>query len=212
MRRLLYASAFLATAAAAFFAPDAAAYINPSNKPATSSVVKVIVSDGHGSAVHIGNGSFLTSTHVVEGKKTVSLKTSSGKTLGARVLWSNKEYEIAMLTANGAGVDVSNLTCREAEVGEPIRAVGNPIELEFVSAWGRISGARREIGPLKSAYVSDLTTVMGMSGGPVFDMSGDIIGINAAVQLASIEGSTTLTGFGFVVPSKDICALLGRAA
>ncbi|THK38097.1 serine protease [Ensifer sp. MPMI2T] len=210
MRRYIYAFiAFLVFAAGMFALPSMAG----SGMPApASSTVKVILSNGHGSAVHIGNGAFLTSTHVIEGKNTVSLKTSSGKTLGAKVLWSNKAYEVAMLSANGSGIAASNLTCREAEVGELIRAVGNPIELEFVSAWGRISGARQEIGPLKAAYVSDLTTVMGMSGGPVFDISGDIIGINAAVQLASIEGSTTLTGFGFVVPSKDICALLGRAA
>lgn len=177
-----------------------------------SSVVKIVVPHGHGSAVHIGDGAFLTSTHVVEGKKTVSLKTSDGKTIGAKVLWYNKEYEVALLSANGAGIGSSDLTCRVAEVGEPIRAAGNPIELEFVSSWGHISGSAREIDPLKSVYVTDIATVMGMSGGPTFDRDGNVIGITVAAQTARLGENTTLTGFGFVVPSSDVCRLMGRSA
>ncbi|RVO41378.1 serine protease [Sinorhizobium meliloti] len=208
-RRYLYAFlAFIVFAATAAYSTNAGSVAPPS----ASSVVKIIVSDGHGSAVHIGGGSFLTSTHVVEGKKTVSLKTSDGKSLGAKVLWTNKEYEIAMLGANGAGIASSALSCREAAVGEPIRAVGNPLGLEFISSWGHISGSPRESEPLKSAYVTDITTVMGMSGGPTFDRDNNIIGITVAAQTAMLGEGRTLTGFGFVVPSKVVCMLLGRAA
>ncbi|QWY83218.1 putative trypsin-like peptidase protein [Rhizobium phage RHph_X2_25] len=215
MRRgYLYAFLALITTAAAVVAyPTAAGSVAP---PSASSAVKVQRPGSHGSGVHIGNGSFLTAWHVIKDAKTVSLKTSDGKTIGAKVLWFAEEYDIAMLSADGAGISSSPLTCRPAKADEPIVAKGNPLALEFVSAYGHISGKPRKLGPWASVYITDITTVMGMSGGGVFDAAGNVLGINVGVAAAPMKAGDgwvpSITGFGMVVPSSDVCKLLGRAA
>ncbi|MEY9198655.1 S1-C subfamily serine protease [Sinorhizobium fredii] len=185
------------------------------SKPATAtSVVKVMLKGGHGSGVHIGNGYYLSAAHVTKDAKSVSLKTSNGRELPAEVLWSNPQYDITLLHAASDNVAASRLSCGLAAVGDGIKASGNPIAVEFVSAFGQIGGMPREAGPWKSVYVTNITTVMGMSGGPVFDDSGEVIGINVGVMAAGLQHgnavSPSLTGFGFVVPSSEVCRLMGR--
>jgi serine protease Do len=141
-----------------------------------ASVVYVDTGSGHGSGVHIGDGYILTAGHVADSAKILHIKTSDGKTRPADVLWINKEYDVALLRTDPKDIGAATLSCRYAHVGEDIRAIGNPLSLEFVSSYGRISGDVRKLGPWKSVLVTDLTTVMGQSGGPVFDEGGGIGG------------------------------------
>jgi S1-C subfamily serine protease len=213
MRRYLFAFlAFIVFAATAAYSTNAGSVAPPS----ASSVVKVQRPGSHGSGVHIGSGSFLTAWHVIRDAKTVSIKTSDGKTVGAKVLWFAEEYDIAMLSADGAGISSSPLTCRAAKADEPIVAKGNPLALEFVSAYGHISGKPRKMGPWASVYITDITTVMGMSGGPTFDAAGNIIGVTVGVAAAPMKAGDgwvpSITGFGMVVPSEAVCKLLGRVS
>ncbi|WP_247750166.1 serine protease [Rhizobium sp. 16-449-1b] len=139
---------------------------------ADASVVYVDTGSGHGSGVHIGDGYILTAGHVADSAKSLQIKTAGGKLRPADVLWINKEYDVALLRTDPKGIGAATLSCRYARVGEDIRAIGNPLSLEFVSSYGRISGDVRKLGPWKSVLVTDLTTVMGQSGGPVFDDGG----------------------------------------
>jgi len=181
-----------------------------------ANVVKVSDKDGHGSGVNIGNGFVVTAGHVADGNKTVKLKTSDGRELDADVLWVNNTYDIALLRADGLGGG-SSLDCRTAKTGEQIQAAGNPMDLEFVSSFGRIAGDVREAGPWKEVLVTDITIVMGQSGGPVFEPDGRVIGITVGVATATLQGgiigaTPSLTGFGLVVPSSTVCRLMGRVS
>jgi serine protease Do len=193
--------------------------------PVTSeaTVVKVLVGEGHGSGVNIGEGKILTAAHVVGDGKTAKIKTSDGKELDASVVWSNKDYDVAMLQSDpltlGRG---SALDCREPVVGELIQSAGNPIMLEFVSSFGRVAGGIREEGPWKTVFITNLTTAPGQSGGPVFDKNSNVIGIAVGVIIAPLGGhpaspdgkqpeevpTPTITGFGTAVPSSAVCKLL----
>jgi S1-C subfamily serine protease len=179
-----------------------------------ASVVYVDTDRGHGSGVHIGDGYVITAGHVADGAKTIQLKTAGGKFHPAEVLWLNKEYDIALLRTDGTGIGAATLACRYAHVGEDIRAIGNPLSLEFVSSYGRISGEVRKLGPWKAILVTDLTTVMGQSGGPVFDEGGALVGITVGVISAPIQTPfgpvSTLTGYGTIVPSQAVCDLMAR--
>ncbi|WP_065091518.1 S1C family serine protease [Rhizobium leucaenae] len=181
-----------------------------------ASVVKVTEKDGHGSGVNIGNGYVITAGHVADGNAKAKLKTSDGREMDADVLWVNKEYDIALLRAVGLPTVGSSLDCRTAKAGEEIQAAGNPMDLEFVSSFGRIAGDVRELGPWRQVLITDITIVMGQSGGPVFEADGRVVGITVGVASATLPGgiigaTPSLTGFGMVVPSSTVCMLMGRA-
>lgn len=215
LRRIAYAALAVALSSAAFFAaPTVAASVETyMAAPATeAATVKVILKNGHGSGVHIGNGFVVTAAHVAGDAATVELKTKDGKTRPADVLWINKTYDIALLRTSPEMLPGASLDCRIAAKGEAITSIGNPLAVEFVTATGKIAGEPRSIGPWKSVFVTDITTVMGQSGGPVYSADGELIGITVGVMSVPLGFSSSLIGFGFVVPSHEVCALLGRTA
>lgn len=184
-------------------------YTVPAPAPLPSAIVKVLVGEGHGSGVHIGDGYILTAAHVTQGK-TVKLRLTDGTEIEAETLWENRAYDVALLRTQ-ARVAVAPLACRTAALGERLTAHGNPMVLEFVSADGKVAGAAREFGPWKSVLPVDMTIVMGMSGGPVLDANGNVVGISVGVLLGNLMGFPSLTGFGAIVPSSAVCTLMGRA-
>lgn len=186
------------------------AYTVPAKPALPSSVVKVLVGEGHGSGVHIGNGYILTAAHVTHGQPA-SLKLDNGELVGVEVLWENKDYDVALLRTN-AKLAHSKLSCRTAGDGERVVARGNPTVLEFVASEGKVTGGERVAGPWRSALAVDMTIVMGMSGGGVFDERGNVVGLAVGALTASFGFSSSLTGFGIIVPSSAVCALLARTA
>lgn len=218
-RRFVYGVVGAALGAATvFYAPTAGSVAPPA--PMASYSVKLIGANGHGSGTHIGEGYILTAAHVVDAAKSMKIKTSNGRFRYARVLWTNTQYDVALMRTGEEGMAAAHLSCGVMHEGDPIRADGNPLNIEFVSSSGKISGGLRDMpvlgdgrGPRK-AYVTDMTTVMGQSGGGVFDVNGDLVGITSAVAIAPLQfGSSyvpSLTGFGFVVPSSVVCELMAR--
>ena len=193
--------------------------------PATTSEdssIKISVANGLGSGVHIGGGNIVTAAHVVDDAKTVKIKTNAGIESDADVLWVNKDYDIALIHTAGNVGGSSELDCREPRFGEQIQAVGNPLGMEFIASFGRVAGAGRQLGAWKRVIVTDMTTVMGQSGGGIFANDGRVVGINVGVTLATLKSgkdaagadtfTPTMTGFGFVVPASVVCDLLARRA
>lgn len=213
LRRIVSPRAFLVALFVLIAATSAAAYalLPPPNVPATeTATVKIQLESGHGSGVHIGDGFIVTAAHVVGDVKEAQVKAKGGVLHKAEVLWTNKAHDIALLRTSSAGLGVAHLSCRAVKIGDPIVAYGNPLKIEFVAAYGKIAGEPRETGPWKSVYVTDITTVMGVSGGPVYAENGDLIGVTVGVMAAPIGFSGSLVGYGFVVPSTAVCELLGR--
>lgn len=207
---------YLAAIVALFFLMLGWLYANPAYAPeyikTETTVVKVVLKNGHGSGVAIGNGFILTAAHVVQDNKMVMLKTKDGRTRPADVLWSNTDYDIALLRTKDRSLDTAELVCSVAPTGAAITSYGNPMRVEFAAAYGRIAGEPRSFGPWRSVFVTDITTVMGQSGGPVFDAEGRLIGITVGVLAAPLGFSSSLVGYGFVVPSSSVCELLARGA
>jgi S1-C subfamily serine protease len=191
----------------------------PSTTPEDSSI-KITIGEGLGSGVHIGGGNILTAAHVVGDAKTVKIKTFAGVESDADVLWINKDFDIALIHTGGNVSGSSALDCREPAFGEQLQAIGNPLGIEFVASFGRVAGSGRKLGNWNRVIVTDMTTVMGQSGGGVFADDGRIVGINVGVTLAPLKSgkdaagadvyTPTMTGFGFVVPASVVCDLLAR--
>jgi len=213
LRRIVSPRAFLVALFLVVAATSAAAYalLPPPALPDTeSATVKIFPASGHGSGVHIGDGFIVTAAHVVGDAREVQVKANGGENRKADVLWVNKAYDIALLRTSSAGLGAAKLSCHAAKAGDPIVAYGNPLKIEFVAAYGKIAGEPRETGPWKSVYVTDITTVMGQSGGGTFAENGDLIGITVGVMAAPIGFSGSLVGYGYVVPSTAVCELLAR--
>jgi S1-C subfamily serine protease len=213
----------IAIATAALLAGCASSGIE-SNASVASSAVRIETPMGLGSGVYIGNGIVLTAAHVVadapsalvngslSGPPLVTLRSSDGDVQQGEVLWINREYDIAAVRpSNARRFGAANLACRAPKVGEPLTAEGNPFGLSFITMHGFVAAAPTEYAPKwKSAFITDISMASGMSGGPSYDKSGEVIGINVGVvdPHGGAQGATS--GFAFVVPGSAVCGLLGR--
>lgn len=203
-----------------------------SNAPAAGSSVRIELPAGLGSGVYIGNGVIITAAHVVDdapriaigtdgdgkqvfGPPTVKLISDLGDVQNGEVLWINKAYDIAAVRpSNSKRFTTAALACRDAEVGEQLAAEGNPLGMQFITMHGYVSGAARDMTPMwKSAFVTDMTVISGMSGGGIYDDYGQVIGITVgASDPRGKQGEAAAGGMGMAVPSSVVCSLLGRSA
>lgn len=185
----------------------------PANR--AGAVVKVTVGLIHGSGVHIGNGFILTNAHVVGEATSVKLKSDVGDIQDAAVLWAAKEHDVALVMASRpARFDSANLTCGDVIVRQPLETAGNPSDLEFVYFSARVAGPVEKRGPFAAVFPVEMVALPGQSGSPLFDMTGNVVGIVTATKLLQINPdipSPSFTGIGYAVPSSAICKLLGRA-
>jgi len=206
----------LALVACLFFSFIIAAALIPTPvadaKPKPSSVVKIMLPNGHGSGVAIGGGFIITAAHVTHDAKDgrVKLKNSTGSEFDGEVLWQNETYDVALVRGKNAVFGVSSLACRTPVLGEEITASGSPLQTEFSTFWGHVSGMVQKYGPWPESVTLDASITPGISGGPVFDKDGNVIGIAVGVALAKTGFTASMTGIGIMVPAQTICPLLAR--
>jgi S1-C subfamily serine protease len=175
------------------------------------SVVKVMLKNGHGSGVHIGNGFVITAAHVAKGHAVVTLKNTIGDIQDAEVLWVNENYDVALLrAARPERLGVSELACRVPAVGETISSYGYPKSLGFTSLWGRVARGVADNGHWRSAIVGDISGGPGQSGGPVLDDVRRVVGIVVGGETARLGRGGSFLGLAYIVPGKTICNLLAR--
>jgi serine protease Do len=176
--------------------------------------VKIELVKGHGSGVHIGKGRFLTANHVVEGEEEMWVVTDRGHRVPAKVLWANKEFDIALVQADlGNEVRTSPLACRAPHPGEDVYSQGNPLDLTFITTYGRVAGAPRAYEVWKVVVPIDNTVGPGMSGGPTYDTAAHIIGITVGMMLpmqGPLRPGIART-IEYIVPGTVICDLLARS-
>lgn len=177
----------------------------------SGATVKVLLDKGHGSGVHIGDGYVLTAAHVVN-DKPLSILSDNGRVYPATVLWENKARDVALVRMADVHPSMATavISCRSVVTGEPIRAKGNPEKETFLVFEGYVAGAPRKVGPWASVVPADLTIISGMSGGPVFDARGSVIGLSVGGRATTAHGFPSWSRLTFFVPSSEICELLVR--
>lgn len=190
----------------------ATAAVFPAAEKAPSSAVKVIVGAGHGSGVHLGNGYFLTAEHVIGDAKAATLKPETGDSLNATVLWTQKDYDVALLRVTDyVPLAAASLSCKDPQIGDSIATIGNPGGLEHIRTWGRVASSVAARSPFTAAYIMDGTVAHGMSGGPVFNQEGKVAGIIAAMASQTDGFFSQTLPLTYVVPGSAICQLLARS-
>lgn len=174
------------------------------------STVTVSLETGKGSGVHIGNGLILSAAHVASEGDTVTIVTSDGKKRDATVVWASLASDIALLSTNGDNLSASPLSCAPVQVGSAVTAHGSPMWVGQLTTHGTIVGTPRAAERWASVVPMDITVLPGMSGGPVVNSSGEVVGITVGVLAYPTLVGETFTGIGFAVPAVVVCALLGR--
>lgn len=149
------------------------------------------------------DGYVVTNNHVVENAKSATVTTADGKTLTAKVVGTDPKSDLAVLKVDAKGdYPFVNLASDAPKVGDWVVAIGNPYGLGGTVTAGIVSADGRDIGnsPYDSYLQIDAPINKGNSGGPTFNMKGEVVGVNTAIFSPS-GGSI---GLGFAIPSSTV--------
>ena len=156
---------------------------------------------GQGSGFFItADGYAVTNNHVVDKAQTVEITTDDGKTYSAKVIGSDPRTDLALIKVEGRNdFPYVKLADRAPRIGDWVLAVGNPFGLGGTVTAGIVSARGRDIGagPYDDFIQIDAPVNKGNSGGPTFDMDGNVIGVNTAIFSPS-GGSV---GIAFDIPA-----------
>jgi serine protease Do len=148
------------------------------------------------------DGYIVTNNHVVDHATEVTVTTSEGKTLSAKVIGADAKTDLALLKVNDSGTyPFVKFAPHTPRVGDWVIAVGNPFGLGGTVTAGIVSARGRDIGsgPYDDFIQIDAPVNHGNSGGPTFNTDGEVVGVNTAIFSPS-GGSV---GIGFAI-SGDV--------
>ena len=165
---------------------------------------------GQGSGFFItADGYAVTNNHVVDKAKAVEITTDDGKTYDAKVIGTDPRTDLALIKVDGRSdfpfVKLAETTPR---IGDWVVAVGNPFGLGGTVTAGIVSARGRDIGsgPYDDYIQIDAPVNKGNSGGPTFDMEGNVIGVNTAIFSPS-GGSV---GIAFDIPAETVKTVVAQ--
>jgi serine protease Do len=165
---------------------------------------------GLGSGFFISpDGYAVTNNHVVDHAQSVRVTTQDGEQYTAKVVGTDPKTDLALIKVDGQGdfpyVKFDNTPPR---VGDWVVAVGNPFGLGGTVTAGVVSAKGRDVG--SGAYDDylqiDAPINKGNSGGPTFDMNGEVVGVNTAIYSPS-GGSV---GIGFDIPAETVQSVIAQ--
>ena len=146
-------------------------------------------------------GLIVTNNHVIAGASSITVVLHDGKTLQAKLVGADAKTDLALLKVKTdiklKAVSWGNSD--EVKVGNWAMAIGNPFGLVNTVTVGIVSARARDInaGPFDDFIQTDASINRGNSGGPLFNLNGQVIGVNTAIYSPS-GGSV---GIGFAIPS-----------
>ena len=174
-------------------------------------VDRKVSSLGSGFVIDGTEGLIVTNNHVIDGADEIIVNFHDGTKLTVeKVLGKDVKSDIALLKVNPKKplVDVKFGSSTALEVGDWVLAIGNPFGLGGSVSVGIISAKSRDInsGPYDDYLQTDAAINKGNSGGPLFNMDGEVVGVNTAI-ISPTGGSI---GIGFAVPSDTVVAVVDQ--
>ncbi|WP_318843142.1 trypsin-like peptidase domain-containing protein [Myceligenerans pegani] len=197
-------------------APDWQAVTAAVSESVVSIQVATQQGEGEGSGVIIdSDGHILTNNHVVSGAEQVQVTLADGRLFEADVVGTDPTTDLAVVQLTDAPDDLSPATLGDSnavDVGDPVMAVGNPLGLAGTATTGIVSALDRPVSAssrsggdvvVTNAVQTDAAVNPGNSGGPLFNASGEVIGINSSIlTLSSATQQSGSIGLGFAIPSN----------
>lgn len=155
------------------------------------------------------DGFIVTNNHVIEGADEIMVEFRSGEMLQAEIIGTDPNTDIALLKVD-ADVAMPFVPFGDSEiarVGDWVMAMGNPLGQGFSVSVGVVSARGRELSGTYDDYIqTDAAINRGNSGGPLFNMGGEVIGVNTAI-LSPTGGSI---GIGFAMSSEVVTNVVAQ--
>lgn len=157
---------------------------------------------GSGFIIDAENGYIVTNNHVIRDADEVKVTLYDDQTIDAEIVGVDDKTDIALLKVDPKKADLKTVSFGTSDilrVGDWVLAIGNPFGLGGTVTAGIISARQRDIqsGPYDDYLQTDASINRGNSGGPMFNLKGEVIGINTAI-FSPTGGSV---GIGFAIPS-----------
>lgn len=160
------------------------------------------------------DGYILTNYHVIEESDSITVTLYSGQSHEAQVIGYDESNDIAVLKVEATQLppvilgDSDNLN-----IGDDVLAIGNPLgELTFSLTAGKISAKDREVtfsnGVMMNLLQTDCAINSGNSGGALFNLYGEVIGVTNAKYSGSSQGSASIDNIGFAIPLNSIRGII----
>ncbi|MEY2170447.1 MULTISPECIES: DegQ family serine endoprotease [unclassified Rhodanobacter] len=149
-----------------------------------------------------GDGYILTNNHVVADADKVIVRLQDRRILDAKVVGTDPTYDIALLKVNAGGSlpTVSIGDSRSLKPGQWVLAIGSPFGFDYTVTQGIVSAIGRNLGSQDQPYTSFIQTDVpinrGNSGGPLFNLQGQVVGINSQIY----SGTGGYQGVSFSIP------------
>lgn len=164
----------------------------------------------------------VTNNHVIEGNSSLEVLLAGGQRVKATVVGADSYTDLAVLKISSKYVkevatfaDSSKLT-----IGEPAIAVGSPLGSEFANTAteGIVSAINRQVSMTNdenqnvsvNAIQTDASINPGNSGGALINIDGQVIGITQSKLTTTSDGSTSVEGMGFAIPSNDVVNIIAK--
>ena len=158
---------------------------------------------GSGFIIDAAEGIIVTNNHVIAGADEISVNFADGATRKAELVGVDTKTDIAVLRVDPLGKELTQVNFGDSDamrIGDWVMAIGNPFGFGGSVTVGIVSARNRQIGsgPYDDYIQTDAAINRGNSGGPLFNMNGEVIGINTAI-ISPTGGSI---GIGFAIPSE----------
>lgn len=178
---------------------------DPGQEPEQDQPESDLKAQSLGSGVIISaDGYIVTNNHVVDDSEEIKVRCTNHEEYDAKIIGRDPKTDVALIkiTPKNGLTYVGFGNSDTLRVGDWVVAVGNPFGLENTVTAGIVSGKGRSLGenPYENFIQTDASINMGNSGGPLFNIKGDLVGINTAIYSRS-GGSI---GLGFAIPANMV--------
>jgi len=160
------------------------------------------------------DGYVVSNYHVVEGADTLTVITYDGTEYAAKLVGYDESNDVSLLKIDATGLDPVAIGSSDALiVGDQVVAIGNPLgELTSTLTVGYISAKDRTINTDGTYNINmmqtDAAINSGNSGGPLFNMYGEVVGITTAKYSGASNSGASIEGIGFAIPMDDVMGIL----
>jgi S1-C subfamily serine protease len=153
-------------------------------------------------------GRILTNYHVIEGQTSIKVTLADGTASKATILGSDPGSDLAVLKVTMPAnllVPVTFANSDNVRVGDAVFAIGNPFGQNFsvssgiISATGRVTTSSFTGRAIRDVLQTDASLNPGNSGGPLFDLKGEVVGVNSSIENPN---GRFFVGLGYAIPSN----------